>query len=104
ACTQNAAVAGLHSTILASVGVGSVLCAISPKTSAVPDAASYGKLVNSVRAALPRDGFAVVLRSPAAIKPHIDLWGPSPTDLDSMRAAKRALDEKDILNRGRFLL
>jgi FAD/FMN-containing dehydrogenase len=30
-------------------------------------------------------------------------WVQTPTDLDSMRAVKRALDPKDILNRGRFL-
>jgi len=39
-----------------------------------------------------------------ALKSMIDVWGKSPIDMNSMLAAKRALNPKDNLNRGRFLL
>ena len=47
--------------------------------------------------------WAVVLRCPLEAKQHFSVWGTSPTDLDAMRAIKSAMDERDILNRGRFL-
>jgi glycolate oxidase FAD binding subunit len=67
-------------------------------------AESYVAVVESLRRALPRDGSLVVARCPAALKSTINIWGTSPTDMNSMAAIKRALDPKDILNRGRFLL
>jgi glycolate oxidase FAD binding subunit len=67
-------------------------------------AESYVTVVDRLRAALPRDASAVVTRCPSALKPKINVWGTSPTHLDSMAAAKRALNPKDTLNRGRFLL
>jgi hypothetical protein len=67
-------------------------------------AESYVTVVDKVRATLPRDASAVVTRCPSALKPKINIWGTSPTHLESMAAAKRALNPKDTLNRGRFLL
>jgi FAD/FMN-containing dehydrogenase len=44
-----------------------------------------------------------VLHCPSETRRQVNVWGPMPTDLESMRAVKMALDSKDILNRGRFL-
>jgi len=67
-------------------------------------AEAYIATVETLRRELPCDGSAVVTRCPSALKPAINVWGTSPSDLKSMAAIKRALDPKDILNRGRFLL
>lgn len=67
-------------------------------------AESYVTVVDTLRRTLPRDASAVVTRCPSALKPAINVWGTSPTDVNSMAAAKRALNPKDTLNRGRFLL
>jgi hypothetical protein len=89
--------------IAGSAGVGSMLCAFLPGSSGVRADSAYARLLQKLRSALPEHGSAMVLRCPPAVKKHLDPWGPSPTDLQCMRAVKRALDEKDILNRGRYL-
>jgi hypothetical protein len=38
------------------------------------------------------------------LKADINIWGQTPTNLNAMTAAKRALNPKNNLNRGRFLL
>ena len=43
-----------------------------------------------------------VLHCPAEARDEITMLR-TPTHIESMRAVKRALDPKDILNRGRFL-
>ena len=80
------------------VAIGSLLFAFDGGM-----AESYVTAVDSLRRTLPRDASAVVTRCPSALKSTINLWGTSPTDLNAMAAIKRALDPKDILNRGRFL-
>jgi glycolate oxidase FAD binding subunit len=67
-------------------------------------AESYVTVVDGLRRTLPRDASAVVLRCPVSLKAAINVWDTSPTHLESMAAAKRALNPNDILNRGRFLL
>jgi glycolate oxidase FAD binding subunit len=104
ACEQAAGAHGFDCAMVASVGVGTLQCAFFPVSESKADLSAYTKLLESARSELPRDGSAIVLACPNEIKKNdLDVWGPSPTDLDSMRAVKRALDEKDILNRGRFL-
>jgi glycolate oxidase FAD binding subunit len=85
------------------IGVGSLLMALLPVAVDPPAVIQYANAVSALRSALPRDASAVVLRCPREAKAHFSVWGSAPTDLDSMRAVKRAMDEKDILNRGRFL-
>jgi len=67
-------------------------------------AESYVTTVERLRHTLPRDSSAVVSRCPAALKSDTNVWGASPTDMNAMKLAKRALNPKDTLNRGRFLL
>jgi len=81
------------------IGLGSLFFAFDAGM-----AESYVSAINALRRSLPRDASAVVTRCPAALKSQIDVWGASPTHLESMAAVKRSLNPKDTLNRGRFLL
>lgn len=67
-------------------------------------AEAYLAAVKKLRESLPRDASAVVTRCPVALKGTIDVWGRTATSLDAMKSVKRALNPKDNLNRGRFLL
>jgi len=80
------------------VAVGSLLFAFASGMSE-----DYIAIVKVIRQSLPPDGSAVVTRCPVALKNEVDVWGTTPTHLDSMAAARRALSPKDNLNRGRFL-
>jgi glycolate oxidase FAD binding subunit len=82
-------------------GAGALLIGFVPV--AQPVATLYAGAVSAFRSQLARDASAIVLRCPPEVKREISVWGASPNDLDAMRALKRAFDEKDILNRGRFL-
>jgi glycolate oxidase FAD binding subunit len=93
---------GLKMAAIGRIGVGHVLAAIW--SSGTENAASA--LINAVsalRERLPHDASMAVLHCPAAVQKEIG-GVRTPTHVDSMRAVKRALDPKDILNRGRFLL
>jgi len=46
----------------------------------------------------------VVERAPAAVKAHVDVWGPVELDaLAIMGRLKRELDPEGVLNPGRFV-
>ncbi|MFB3915466.1 MAG: FAD-binding oxidoreductase [Terriglobales bacterium] len=82
--------------------IGSLVLAFVPLANS--RACNYAAVAAGVRAALPRDASAVISRCPRVAKSKLDVWGSTPTDLETMRIIKRALDPQDILNRGRFLL
>lgn len=84
-------------------GIGALLVAFCPIAVDPPGAMQYANAISAFRASLARDASAVVLRCPAEVKRHVGVWGDSPTDLGAMQAIKHAMDEHDILNRGRFL-
>jgi glycolate oxidase FAD binding subunit len=67
-------------------------------------AEAYVGMVKKLRESLPGDASGVVTRCPSALKGSINVWGSTPTNLDAMRSMKRAMNPKDNLNRGRFLL
>jgi hypothetical protein len=90
--------------VVGRAGAGALLIAFVPVVVDPPAVIQYVNTVSSLRASLPRDGSAVVLRCPVEAKRHFSVWGTSPTDLDCMRAVKRALDPNNILNRGRFVI
>jgi glycolate oxidase FAD binding subunit len=69
-----------------------------------PSAMQYANAASALRAELPHGSTAVVLRCPTEAKRHFDVWGTPSSDIASMRAVKRAMDPKNILNRGRFLV
>jgi glycolate dehydrogenase FAD-binding subunit len=85
------------------IGVGSLLVGFAPIAVDPPAAMQYVNAVSFLRGAVPRDGSAIVLRCPVEAKRHFSVWGSTPNDLAAMQAIKRAFDEKNILNRGRFL-
>lgn len=89
--------------ILGRIGVGSLLVGLLPIAVDPPAVIQYSHALSSLRGALPPDGSAAVLYCPSEVKGYSSVWGSSPSDLDAMRAVKGALDEKNILNRGRFL-
>lgn len=84
------------------IGVGHILLALwragnAPADSALVSAAS------ALRNRLPKDASMLVLNCPPGAQKEIG-GVRTPTHVESMRAVKHALDPKDILNRGRFLL
>jgi glycolate oxidase FAD binding subunit len=81
------------------VGIGSLLLAFDSGM-----AENYVAAAAAIRKAVPRDASVVVTRCPSALKPAINVWGASPTNLQAMAGVKLALNPKDTLNRGRFLL
>ncbi|MFI5088104.1 MAG: FAD-binding oxidoreductase [Terriglobales bacterium] len=85
------------------VGIGHLLVSLWPAPDAEDSLVSFADTVSGLRNRLPRDVSMAVLHCPSEARRHISAWGPMPTDLESMRAVKMALDSKDILNRGRFL-
>ena len=100
--------AGLDNNLLPAVvgriGLGAMMVAFVPLAVDPPSAMQYATAISALRAELPGGASCVVTRCPTEAKRHFGVWGHSPTHLASMRAVKRALDPKNILNRGRFLV
>ncbi len=102
-----ASVAETNSFTLAAigrVGVGHLLMALWPGHDAEVTLENFVNALSGLRHRLPRDASMAVLRCPPEARHHVTAWGPTPTDIESMRTVKLALDPKDILNRGRFLI
>jgi len=87
--------------VIGRVGVGHLLAAMWPKADSKAD---VGATLSNLRDRLPRDASMSVLYCPSALRHEIATWQKTPTDLESMRAVKRTLDPKDVLNRRRFVL
>ena len=86
------------------IGAGHLQAALWPLTSADATGAKLVTTISTLRAQLPRDASMMVQLCPAYVRTQIDSWGPTPTDVASMRAVKQSLDRHGILNRGRFLV
>lgn len=83
---------------------GNLIMAFLPLSVDPPSAMQYANCVSQFRGLLPPGSSAVVTQCPAEAKAHFDVWGTTPTDLELMRAVKQALDPKNILNRGKFIV
>ena len=92
---------GLKLAAIGRIGVGHLLLALWPPVGGTDSA--YVSAVSALRNRLPHDASMVVLHCPAGVQTEIGALR-TPTHAESMRAVKRALDPKDILNRGRFVL
>jgi glycolate oxidase FAD binding subunit len=96
-----------YNLIPAAVGraaTGNLVLAFVPLSVDPPSAMQYANCVSAFRGMLPAGSSAEVAQCPKEAKPHFDVWGTTPTDLNMMRAVKRAIDPKNILNRGRFIV
>jgi hypothetical protein len=83
---------------------GNLVLALMPLSVDPPSAMQYANCVSAFRGMLPPGSSAEVAYCPKEAKPHFDVWGTTPTDVNMMRAVKRAIDPKNILNRGRFIV
>jgi glycolate dehydrogenase FAD-binding subunit len=81
------------------IGIGSLMFALLGGM-----AENYVGAIAALRATLPKDASTIVTRCPVALKPEMNIWGTTPTNLAAMKAVKCAFNAKDNLNRGRFLL
>lgn len=94
---------GLVLATIGRVGAGHLLAGLWPRSGAEVTSVSFINAASALRNRLPHDASMAVLHCPQEARHHVTAWGPTPTNLDSMRAVKLALDPKDVLNRGRFL-
>ncbi|HZD94637.1 MAG TPA: FAD-linked oxidase C-terminal domain-containing protein, partial [Candidatus Sulfotelmatobacter sp.] len=95
-----------YNLIPAAVGraaTGNLVLAFVPLAVDPPSAMQYANCVSGFRGMLPPGSSAEVAQCPIEAKLHFDVWGTTPTDVGMMRAVKRAIDPKNILNRGRFI-
>ncbi len=90
--------------VLGRAATGNLILAFIPLSVDPPSAMQYANCVSAFRGMLPPGSSAEVAHCPKEAKPHFDVWGSTPTDLELMRAVKRAMDPKNILNRGRFIV
>ncbi len=96
-----------YNLIPAAVGraaTGNLVLAFMPLSVDPPSAMQYANCVSAFRGMLPPGSSAEVAHCPKEAKPHFDVWGTTPTDVKMMRAVKQAIDPKNILNRGRFIV
>jgi len=93
--------------IAAAVGrvpTGNLILGFLPLSVDPPSAMQYANCVSQFRGLLPAGSSAMVAHCPKEAKAHFDVWGTTPTDLQLMKAVKHALDPKNILNRGKFIV
>jgi glycolate oxidase FAD binding subunit len=84
-------------------GVASMAVAYVPLSVDPPSVMQYANVIAELRKRMPRDSATIVTRCPREAKSYFSVWGEASSDVEAMRAVKRALDPNGILNRGRFL-
>jgi len=90
--------------VLGRAAVGNLVMALIPLSVDPPSAMQYANCASAFRGMLPPASSAEVAHCPTEAKLHFDVWGTTPTDVGMMRAVKQAMDPKNILNRGRFIV
>jgi glycolate oxidase FAD binding subunit len=90
--------------VLGRAATGNLVMAFLPLSVDPPSAMQYANCVSAFRGLLPPGSSAEVAHCPKEAKLHFDVWGTTPTDIDMMKAVKRAMDPNNILNRGRFIV
>lgn len=96
-----------HNFIPAMLGraaTGNLVAAFVPVSADPPSAMQYANCASDFRGMLLPGSSAEVAHCPTEAKPHFDVWGSTPSDITMMRAIKKAIDPKNILNRGRFIV
>jgi FAD/FMN-containing dehydrogenase len=90
--------------VVGRAATGNLVIAFVPLSVDPPSAMQYANCVSAYRGVLPPGSSAEVAHCPVEAKGHFDLWGTSTSDVTMMRAVKNAIDPKNILNRGRFIV
>ncbi len=90
--------------VVGRAATGNLVMAFVPLSVDPPSAMQYANCVSAYRGMLPQGSSAEVAHCPVEAKGHFDLWGTSTSDVTMMRAVKNAIDPKNILNRGRFIV
>ncbi len=90
--------------VLGRAATGNLVMALMPLSVDPPSAMQYANCASALRGLLPPGSSAEVAHCPTEAKLHFDVWGTTPTDVGMMRAVKHAIDPKNILNRGRFIV
>ncbi len=90
--------------VVGRAATGNLVVAFVPLSVDPPSAMQYANCVSAYRGMLPQGSSAEVAHCPVEAKGHFDLWGTSTSDVAMMRAVKKAIDPKNILNRGRFII
>lgn len=85
-------------------GTGNLVMGFVPLPVDPPSAMQYANCASEFRGLLPPGSSAMVMQCPKEAKSYFDVWGSTPTDLKLMQQVKHALDPKNILNRGRFIV
>lgn len=101
------AVAPEYTMLSASIGritTGNLVVCFMPLAVDPPSAVAFANAVSALRGRVSRNVSIVAARCPEESKRHFDVWGGSPTDIRMMKAVKSAMDPKNILNRGRFIV
>ena len=96
---QTAIAQGGASCIAASVAQGALRGEVRADT-----VQELARSLTSAREALAAlGGYLVVLDAPEAVRRSVDVWGPPPDGVSTMRRLKAEFDPKGILNPGRFV-
>jgi glycolate oxidase FAD binding subunit len=90
--------------VLGRAATGNLVMALMPLSVDPPSVMQYANCASALRGLLPPGSSAEVAHCPKEAKLHFDVWGTTPTDVAMMRAVKQAIDPKNILNRGRFIV
>jgi glycolate oxidase FAD binding subunit len=90
--------------VVGRAATGHLVLAFIPLSVDPPSAMQYANCVSAYRGLLPPGSSAEVAHCPKEAKLHFDVWGTTPTDVALMKAVKLAMDPKNILNRGRFIV
>lgn len=90
--------------LLGRAASGSLIAAFVPLPVDPPAAMQYANCASAFRALLPAGCSAFVAHCPKEAKNYFDFWGGATSDITLMRAVKQAMDPKQILNRGRFIV
>ncbi len=85
--------------IIGSAGVGVLFCGLDHRAGSAEASMFLGALRDLCR---HEGGSAVVLRAPAEIRGHLDIWGPV-EGLELMRRVKTEFDPERRLSPGRFV-
>jgi glycolate oxidase FAD binding subunit len=90
--------------VVGRAATGNLVLAFMPLSVDPPSVMQFANCVSAFRGLLPPGASAEVAHCPKEAKAHFDVWGTTPTDMSMMQAVKKAIDPKNILNRGRFIV